>query len=218
MNGRRLLRRDEDGIAREATSLAKDDLNCTTDANTVAHAAMIAARTPSDIDDPPAANATTEAPCVWLSGPDGARELGSTSRTVAGGRLAGQPRVERRGRGGGQMQSEFRPPPEDVLRRTRPFFAAEICDLALVELRQDFGAKIWERARVAYHSVDTRAVRTRIARAQSRRAPRITALDTAQKSLKAPGRQIASRQKRLRRPGACAIAERLRQPVHRSLG
>jgi hypothetical protein len=49
MKGRRLLRRLDDGIVRDANSLANDDLNCKKDANTVAAAAMIAASTPSDI-------------------------------------------------------------------------------------------------------------------------------------------------------------------------
>src|SRR5690349_5209753 len=50
MNGLRLLLRPlEDGNARSATSLAKEARICRNEANTVAHAAMIAARTPSDI-------------------------------------------------------------------------------------------------------------------------------------------------------------------------
>src|SRR5581483_11532374 len=49
MNGRRLLRRLDEGIVRAVSSLANDDLSCKKDANTVAAAAMIAARTPSDI-------------------------------------------------------------------------------------------------------------------------------------------------------------------------
>src|SRR6185295_2976693 len=111
------------------------------------------------------------------------------------------------------MQAELTPSPENIFRRLRPFFPAEIVDLPSVELRQHFFAQVLQAARVADHALDASAIRARISRSKAGGQPGPATLDASQEARGAAAGQVASGKLRLRGPGPAATTESWREHV-----
>src|ERR1700687_703294 len=112
-----------------------------------------------------------------------------------------------------QVQPELGPPPQDVLRRARKLLAAQVLDLAFVQVRQQLATQVRERAGRAEHALDARAVRMGAALAQAGGKPRVAPLDGAQKHREAPFRQVTTGQLRARGPGAGTRTEADGEPI-----
>src|SRR5256886_8460838 len=91
-----------------------------------------------------------------------------------------------------QVQAELGAPPQNVLRGARKFLAAQVLDLALVQLRQQLASQVRERAGGPEQALEARAVRMGVAPAHARGQPRIAPLERAQKHRKAPLRQVTA--------------------------
>src|SRR5205823_12836985 len=78
---------------------------------------------------------------------------------------------QRRDLAGRQMEAELGPPPQDVLGSRRPFLAAQIVDLALVERRAEMPAEIAERLGPVEQPLGARAVTACIMQSRRRRQP-----------------------------------------------
>src|SRR6202171_61824 len=117
-----------------------------------------------------------------------------------------------------QVQPELGAPPQIVLRGARKLLAAQVLDLALVQVRQQLATQVRERAGRAEHALEARAVRMGTALAHAGGKPRVAPLDGAQKHREAPLRQITAGELRARGPGAGARTEAGGEPIHRVLG
>src|ERR1700682_2845076 len=58
-----------------------------------------------------------------------------------------------------QVQPELGAPPQNVLRGARKLLAAQVLDLALVQVRQQLPTQVRERAGRAEHALEARAIR-----------------------------------------------------------
>src|ERR1700694_4556327 len=92
-----------------------------------------------------------------------------------------------------QVQPELGAPPQNVLRGARKLLAAQVLDLALVQVRQQLPTQVRERAGRAEHALEARAIRMGTALAHAGGKPRVAPLDGAQKHRGAPFTQVTVR-------------------------
>src|SRR4029077_2315792 len=114
---------------------------------------------------------------------------------------ATQPVLQRASGMASHLQPDFRPPPQDVLRRARELFPAQILGFAFVQLWDELLAHAGEIRGVADDSPDARAVCLRVAHSQWGGQPWVASLERSQKHGEAAPWQIAPGQHGSSRPG-----------------
>src|SRR5206468_7030094 len=98
------------------------------------------------------------------------------------------------------MEAELGPPPQDVLGSRRPFLAAQIVDLALVERRAEMPAEIAERLGPVEQPLGARAVTACIMQSRRRRQPAMALAKLPLERREVRPGDVAAGQGRRRRP------------------